>query len=271
MFERRRTRDFAKAQRRHRDWPVVLAEGDSWFSFSDIVARLDNPRDRDREQRAWALLRRDGTGDEVMSILSGGQRAILRKDFRRWRFDAILFSAGANDIIGPDLLPLLRPFRQGMEARDVVSFGRFERRLRQIQDCYRELLDLLEDAGQNRAKIFVNSYDYAIPSDNPVRLIGIRLAGPWLKPYLEERNIPEDLYQPVVRLLVDGFVASVDAIAAESRGSGRLIRVETRNLLEARHWKDEIHPNRDGAFIVAKAFEQALADAGISTAIASHS
>jgi hypothetical protein len=208
------------------------------------------------------LLRLEKAGDEVMSILSGSQRSKLRNYFGRWTLNAFLFSGGGNDIIGPDLLPVLRPYAAGAQAQDLISFSRFERRLRQIQDCYRELLDLLADSSQ-KCKVFVNSYDYVVPSNKPVKLLGIvDVAGPWMLPYFEARKIPAALRSEVVKLLIDGFCAAIDQVAAEPRGVGRLVRVETRGTVQG-DWKDEIHPGRKGAKRVAKAFEDALRAAGV--------
>jgi len=250
--------DFEKSRREHPGWPVVISEGDSWFSFADVIGRLDDPKDTalPKDQRAWSLLRLERAGDEVMTILSGAQRSRLRGYLKRWRLDALLFSGGGNDIIGPDLLPLLRDFTPGAVGQDLVQFSRFERRIRQIQDCYRELLDLLSDAGQT-CKIFVNSYDYVVPSDRGAELLFVKVSGPWVKPYLVERNIPPALWPDVIRLLIDAFATAIDQVAAEPRGVGRLVRVETRNLVQ-RDWRDEIHPNRTGAKRVARAFEAEL-------------
>lgn len=256
--------DFVAAQKAHPSWPVVISEGDSWFSYSDVIGQLDDPKDSGvaKDQRAWALLRLEKAGDEVMSILSGAQRSRLREYFERWQLSALLFSGGGNDIIGPDLPPLLRDFTAGAAAADLVQFSRFERRLRQIQDCYRELLDLLGDARQS-CKVFVNAYDYVLPSDQGAELLGfIKISGPWLKPALEKRGIPRTLWPDVIRLLIDAFASAIDQVAAEPRGAGRLVRVETRNLVKG-EWKDEIHPNRKGAKRVAAAFESALEGAGV--------
>jgi len=256
--------DFIAAQKDHPSWPVVISEGDSWFSYSDVVGQLDDPKDTGvaKDQRAWSLLRLEKAGDEILSILSGAQRAKLRDYFERWPLTALLFSGGGNDIIGPDLWPLLRDFTPGAQAQDLVQFARFERRLRQIQDAYRELLDLLSDAGQT-CRVFVNSYDYIVPSDEGAELLGfIKVAGPWVKPALARRRIPQALHGDVIRLLIDAFASAVDQVAAEPRGAGRLVRVETRNLVK-KEWKDEIHPNPKGAQRVAKAFEAALKGAGV--------
>jgi lysophospholipase L1-like esterase len=229
-----------------------------------VVGRLDDPKGTgaEKDQRAWALLRLEKAGDEVMTILSGAQRARLRGYFKRWDLDALLFSGGGNDIIGPDLEPLLRDFAPGCTAADLVQRSRFERRLRQVQDCYRELLDLLDDAG-SRARIFVNSYDYIVPSTEGAELFGFfKVSGPWLLPALEARRIPAALRGDVIRLLIDAFASAVDAVAAEPRGLGRLIRVETRNVVGT-DWDDEIHPSPKGARRVAKEFEKALRAQGV--------
>jgi hypothetical protein len=264
-YRRALTADFARSIREHPDWPVVVSEGDSWFSYSDVVGRLDDPGDtaRPRDQRRWSLLRLERAGDEILTILSGSQRALLRRRIAEFEIDALLFSAGGNDVLGPDLLPLLRDHRPGMSAPDLVAFARFERRLRQIADCYRELLDLIGDAGR-ATKVFAASYDYPVPGDRPVKLLwgALEVSGPWLLPALRARRIPATLWPDVVRLLVDGFCATLDQVAAEPRGAGRLVRVETRSLV-GRDWRDEIHPNRRAAKRIAKAFETALAAHGV--------
>ena len=256
--------DFDRSIREHPDWPVVVSEGDSWFSYADVVGRLDDPQDQGNPvyQRPWCLLRLEKAGDEILTILSGPQRAKLREYFGRWKLDALLFSAGGNDIIGADLPPLLRDYVAGAQAPDLISYSRFERRLRQIQDCYRELLDLMGDAGQP-SKVFVNSYDYVVPSEKGAAYVGpFKVSGPWLEPALDAHGIPKALWPDVVHLLIDAFATAVDQVAAEPRGAGRLIRVETRNLVQG-HWQDEIHPDHDGAVKVARKFEAALRTAGV--------
>lgn len=262
VYKRHFLGDFARAKNEHPDWPVVVSEGDSWFSYADAIGRLDDPGHKGpQNQRKWALLRLEKAGAEIMTILSGSQRALLRNVFERGPIHALLFSGGGNDIIGPDLLPLLRTYQEGMEPVDLVQFSRFERRIRQIQDCYRELLDLLADAKQT-TKVLVNSYDYLVPSDRPVKLLGIKVAGPWMLPHFKARNIPKNLQPGVVKVLIDAFVAALESVAAEPRAAGRLIRVETRSLIQG-EWQDEIHPNNKGSRRVAAAFEAALKAEGV--------
>lgn len=262
-YRRQLIGDFERARREHPGWPVVVSEGDSWFSFSDVIGQLDDPGDTGdpQRQRAWALLRLEKAGDEILSILSGGPRSKLRSHFSRWPLDALLFSAGGNDIIGPDLPPLLLPFVGGMTAADVIRAPRFERRLRQIEDCYVELLEMLSDVGQP-ARVFANSYDYVRASGDKATFLGIAVAGPWIRPAFEEKGVPVALREPVIHLLIDSFAAMLDGLVASPVAAGRLVRVETRNVVGTR-WKDEIHPNRLGALAVAGVFEEALEAAGV--------
>jgi len=261
-YRRQYIGDFERSRREHPQWPSLLSEGDSWFSFANVIGRLDEVPDHPDHQRAWSLLRLEKAGDEILTILSGAQRSKLRKYFARWNLDALLFSAGGNDIIGPDLLPLLLPYRQGMQAADVINERRFARRVRQIRDCYRELLDMLSDAGQPTS-VFANSYDYLTPSDRPVKLFGIvKVTGPWMLPSFAERRIPEALYSAVVRRLIDRFVEALDQVAAEDHGTARLVRVDTIGAVQG-SWQDEIHPAWHGATRVAARFETALRREGI--------
>jgi len=263
-YRRQYLGDFARSQREHPHWPVVMSEGDSWFSFADVIGQLDDPRDLGdpRFQREWCLLRLEKAGDEVLTILSGAQRAKLRGFFGRWRLDALLFSGGGNDLIGADLEPLLVDYVPGATARELVAGERFARRLRQIQDCYRELLALLADA-QQPATVFVNSYDYVVPSQKGAVYVGpFKIAGPWLEPALAARGIPQAMWRVVIELLIDEFAAAIDAVAAEPASGGRLVRVETRGVVRD-DWHDEIHPDRKGAMRVALRFEGALRAAGV--------
>lgn len=256
-YQRRLLRDFEACQRRHPSWPVVISEGDSWFSYpfhKNVVDWLDDPRDtsQDDDQQQWSLLRLEKSGDEILSIMSGGQRARLRLLLQRHNASILLFSGGGNDIVGPDLLPLLRSFRPGMTARDCLDQARLERRLRQVGDCYCELMDICRDQ-RPELRIVVHGYDYPIPSDRPVRLAGIRVAGPWLRPYLVQRGLTHHALQSeVVRILIDRFNGLLSQLREQA--PDQLVVVDTRHAVggAATSWANEIHPTREGFMRVAQ-------------------
>lgn len=267
-YRRSWQRDFDRSIREHPDWPVIVSQGDSWFSYpheKNVVDFLDEPlagRDEpDRKgkpasQRDWSLLRLERTQDEILGVMTGGERAFLNEILHRYEVDALLFSAGGNDLLGPDLGALLKPFRAGMSAADALVEQRFSRRLHQIEDCYRELIDMVLDDGAD-LKVLVNSYDLPVPSCEEARLLGGRSPGPWLRPAFAAKGYPagSPLEREIPQLLLDRFCAQLDRLASEV--PTRFHRVETRGAVGS-EWADEIHPNARGARAVADRFERVL-------------
>ena len=151
-FNRKYEGDFARSIRQYPDRPVVISEGDSWFDYPfyrNVVTWLDDPKDTadPDQQTAWNLMRLEHSGDEVVSMISGGQRDEMRKILAEYPVQAILFSGGGNDIVGPNLLPLLKPYQANNTAEDCLDQDKLNRRIRQIQDAYMDLLDLVVEAG----------------------------------------------------------------------------------------------------------------------------
>ena len=261
-YRRSWARDFERSVRDNPDWPVLVSGGDSWFSFPDepnVIDVLDDPTGQGRGggQRAWSLLRLENGSDELTTALSAGHRGELRAILDKVPVHALLWSGGGNDLIGADLLPLLKPYIAGATPSLCLHMPRFERRLRRLEDSYRELLDLVVDDGGD-LKVYLNSYDYPQPSDKPVKLLGAKIPGPWLANAFRERGYPpnDPLERQVPRFVIDCFCQMIDRLAAEYRG--RLVRVETRGAVGI-DWADEIHPNARAAQRIAERFEKALA------------
>jgi hypothetical protein len=143
-----------------------------------------------------------------------------------------------------------------MSAADAMMEGRLVRRLRQIEDCYRELIDMVLDDGAD-LKVLVNSYDQPVPSCEEARLLGGRSPGPWLRPAFTAKGYPagNPLEREILKALLDRFCAQLDHLASEV--PTRFHRVETRGAVGS-EWADEIHPNARGARAVAERFERVL-------------
>ncbi len=267
-YRRSWQRDFDRSIREHPDWPVVLSQGDSWFSYpheKNVIDFLDEPapgrggpgeKGGAPSQRDWSLLRLESTRDEILAVMTGGERAFLNELLHRYEVDALLFSAGGNDLLGPDLGALLQPCRAGMAAADALVEKRLTRRLQQIEDCYRELIDMVLDDGAD-LRVLVNSYDPPVPSCEEARLLGGRSPGPWLRPAFAAKGYPagSPLEREIPRLLLDRFCALLDRLSNEV--PTRFHRVETRGAVGT-EWADEIHPNARGAKAVAERFEKVL-------------
>jgi len=244
---------FEPSIRQHPDWPVVISEGDSWFSFPihhNTVDFLD-----DMVQHRISLLRLEKSGDELLSIFTGRQKAKLRRYLGRYPVQALLFSGGGNDIVGADFLALLKTKTPGMTWRDCVHDDRAERKIAQLECAYRELVDIRDD-NRPGCVIYVHGYDYAIPTGVGAKLWGIKV-GPWMKTYLDEKNITEPADQrSVVAWLIDRFN---DMLANLSLEHPNFVHVETRSTLAQNEWNDELHPTRDGFREIAALFKAQLA------------
>ena len=96
---------FVETMRADKTLPVVLSEGDSWFSYP--LNR--NLMDFVEMMRDFAMLRLERSGEEARQILkpSGTQFKNLRKYLELYRFEALFFSGGGNDIVDENLPPLL--------------------------------------------------------------------------------------------------------------------------------------------------------------------
>jgi len=242
----------------HPDWPVLLSEGDSWFSLDTRGNTIDQLPNAGR----FALLRLEQSGDELLRITGGAQMANLRRLVGLYPVQALLFSAGGNDIVTPDFERYLNPFQAGMSPADVLIDDRLASRLDQLEVAYRHLLELLDDfrglAGKKRRDVtlFVHGYDYVIPDGRRVKYLFIPVAGPWMEPAFKLRKVPQALRRDVVRIMIDRFNDRLLKIAGERPDAFR--HLDLRGLLKDDEFGDEMHPTRKGYVKVAEQFRLAL-------------
>lgn len=251
--KRRLIKYFNQSIRAHPDWPVLISEGDSWFSYPlhpNVISILDT-----RAHRRLSLLRLERSGDELLTILSGKQKAKLRRQLKRYPVQALLLSGGGNDIVGENLLQLLRekdpPTRPWEQCINKV---RFARRLRQLECAYQELMDIRDDVNEN-CVIYTHGYDWPIPTGKGVKLGPFRI-GPWLKPYLDRRKITDPGDQrKIIRWMIDRFNEMQSGLAA---ANAKVVYVDCRGTLADRDWHNEMHPSRAGFRAVAALFAARL-------------
>lgn len=244
---------FHKSIKDHPDWPVLISEGDSWFSYPlrpNIINVLDT-----RAQRRISLLRLERSGEELLTILSGKQKDKLRRQLKRYPVQALLLSGGGNDIVGPNLLPLLREKEPPSRSWEwCINKVRVKRRLRQLELAYQELIDIRDDVNRN-CVIYTHGYDHAIPTGKGVKIGPIR-RGPWLKPNLDRRKITDPGDQrKVIRWLIDRFNEMHIRLAA---ANPKVVFVDCRGTLGNNDWHNEMHPNAVGFRAVAARFAAKL-------------
>jgi len=251
--KRRLVKYFLESIDEHPDWPVILTEGDSWFSFplhANTIDFLD-----EKAGRKISLLRLERSGDELLTILSGKQRVKLRLYLTRDPIQALLLSGGGNDIAGRDLYHLLRQKTAANTWEQCIDKARVSRRIQQLELAYRDVIDIRNDV-RPACRIYLHGYDYAIPSGKASTFFGLKV-GPWLQPNLEDRGITDpDDQRNIVRWLMDRFNEMLQGIAQASS----VVHVDLRGTLGAGDWHDELHPKRAGFDAVASKFAAKLND-----------
>lgn len=246
----------------HPEMPRLFTEGDSWFDFpkhANTIDLLEAPDD-------LVLLRLECSGDEIVEILSGRQKEKLRdylEDAVRKGVGphALLFSGGGYDIIGTSFHQLIRREPEADNAEGWMFEDRVGRKIEQIEAAFHELADL-RDNHSPQTKIITHGYDYAIPSPEGARYLGHSF-GPWMYPTLVDHGVPERLWQPISKRLIDLFNNMLSNIEAEVPG---FVHVDARGVVGEQGWSDELNPKRQGFERVARkiraAINHAMTDAG---------
>lgn len=235
----------------HKELPLILCEGDSWFAYPDpaignIPFRIDRMGD-------YNILNLASSGDEALNMLSGRQKKQLEHCLGSYEFDMLMFSGGGNDIVGDNLAPLLLKKTARRNWDKCINKKALADRIRMIRDAYRELM-AIRDRLRPSCIIVTHDYDYPIPSD-----AGVCGLGPWLKPCMEKKGITDaDDQRRIATYLIVSLTDMQRDLAARSNGS--VIFVKTSGTLSDNEWANEIHPNVAGFRKIAAKFWPVLED-----------
>jgi hypothetical protein len=256
----------------------LLAEGDSWFSlgaispltsanllqsmaFSSFTAAVNCAYPGDTLRRMASF-----SHDPRFEQLLAGNVS--------WRWDAILLSAGGNDLIeatgaapgSPLKLRLLRtatewgPAAQGASRYlSTDGWDTFSTYFRANLDEIVKLRDRKAGPDGNIGRPLC-LHTYAIPTPRPS---GAGLGGgPWLMPALQAYAIPEADWPALARLLLGQLADLMLACAADSVRYPALHVLDTRGIaIDAAapgasgisgDWVNEIHLTREGCGKIAR-------------------
>jgi len=259
----------------HGDKPKLLFEGDSWFSIPDnasIPVQLDSLLD-------LSILCLADPGDTLEDLTAGRQYKRLESLIRSERYgqtwDAIVLSAGGNDIIGPEIARyLVRPRRASRDPEDYIDNEELNPALDGMRERFETLKQLRDTSTANPdTPILVHTYSYLSPRDAAHRLLVWKTSGPWIYPHMIAAGITDAAVQrAIVRYLLDRFHGVLRDIA-RARGSNFHV-VDTRRALppagtsrrkaDRSLWGDEIHPTSRGFHRIARNyFVPALKKLGI--------
>lgn len=232
-------------QRDDANAPIVLCFGDSWFWYP--IPGIGNLSNRFLEFGRYQAIDIVAVGQTGMEIAKPGKRNLDDlTTFFRWEsktVDMIAISGGGNDFAGADDLD---PLLQAGNATDAESWFKVKE-TRQLFDSIKtgyERLIYLRDTFCPAVPIVTHCYDYAHATGR-----GFLWFSPWIKPSLTNIGMPENLHTDAVKIIIDRLAAVQDSL----KGS-RYHFIDTRKLLGADDWANELHPNGDGFDKIAKPF-----------------
>ena len=246
---------------------LVYAEGDSWFDkFTPIPSPGTNLLDAIRTPRLTAVVDVSHIGDEVRDMVRGHQARQTRAMFRLFSFQAILLSAGGNDLknVFADLFASKALANEGFESRfqrtdlerlaDPASYTEFFEEVVANIGRFVELRDLARNEATRAAPIFVHGYDYLQPRPAGAALFaGSRIGrGPWLYPALKGAGLTDAQMRSAADAVVDemnlqlrGVIAKLPNVHVIDQ-RGLLTPAGAGTTSADSDWLDEIHPSKEG-------------------------
>lgn len=263
-------------------YPVLLAEGDSWFTLGGIPAHnllegLDFPT-------SGAAINLANPGDTIAEMekalkAGAGRRRvdIWASEFGRFVADsaaypltAIVLSGGGNDLIDaiPHLLKGGFDFARlqaadASEAIDAEALAKFDRFL---TASFTGIVDFVRTHGGPNAHvpIFCHTYDYPTPNDAPARILGARVGEAWIYPKLVAAGVPQRLWVPLTDHLIRHLAATLKSLQLEDfhvvNTLDTLVRAQPGATGESGDWENEIHPTRAGYKKLGRKLAKAIGD-----------
>jgi len=220
----------------------LLVEGDSWFAIptaKNIIKQINKIGD-------FHILSLASSGDEAMEMMTWDQKKkihqLLLDEDSEYKFKALLFSGGGNDIVGPEMWHLFNEYKPGMSVAECFNQDMLDVKITQIKSAYRELINIRNNLKPD-LPIITHTYDKARPSGKGARFLGIKVAGPWMKPSLDDREIPVDLHQGIVDHLLETLR---DTLVGLQNQYANFYVVNSYGVISSDQWGDELHPNSDG-------------------------
>lgn len=242
----------------------VYAEGDSWFDkFTPFGARGTNLLDALRVPKLTAVVDVAHIGDLIEEMVGGGQAAQTEVLLDFFPFDAILLSAGGNDLRALFAREFSRA-PQGwtlQKVRELVDPALHGLELAPVVANLRKFVALRDHSALNaQTPIFLHGYDYIQPRPAGAEIFkGSRIGGgPWLHPLLVAMKFNTAQMRAVTDAVID---ALNEELAKLCTPGSNVVFIDQRGLLTPAapdttgpdaDWADEIHPGDGGYAKVAR-------------------
>lgn len=249
-----------------------IAEGDSWFSLSALPGNsllnqlaFDNistmtvqfafPGDTLQHMSEWL-------GDpNFSSALCGRPRR------QESAFDALLISAGGNDLIdalsdkfpGRGILKILRPgtvMNDFSECINEDGWALFENYL--VQN-FKALVSLRDSSRLNKGiPMFVHTYDYPMPRNAPA----FPTTRQYLIPAFNAHNVHPAQHWLATRYIFERFAKVITSLQLPNvhvvNTIGKLTPADPNDRGNSNDWLNEIHPNAGGYRKLAAVWREAM-------------
>ena len=224
------------------DKPVIIAEGDSWFLYP---IRVKDTIDYLMEK--FPVRSIAAAGDELTDYIMTGQ---LLNETAKIRPEYVLISGGGNDIIGPEIVEILkRDVRAGRDPTDYLKSNYQERR-QKLKKQYEYFFKKLKNHSSIK-QIFVHGYDFIKP--DPTKK---EIKNGWVNRYMIEYGIKKyDDRRKLIKYLVNNFNEDLDQLTKKHDNATYL---DMRGLVKENEWEDEIHPDNIGFEKVGNKFIMAI-------------
>ncbi len=202
----------------------IVAEGDSWFAYPLVRDVVDHLR-----LMGYAVIRRSEPGDTLENMVYGSGYKInkkkntvtndgpndlreVKKAIRKRKPRFVLFSAGGNDVVGVELVRYLFHKSTGKSSLRMAAFQDVLNNFMKpaIEHFIKEVL-----AVDPTVDILMDGYDYAKPIGKGYKVVGIKLAGPWILPGFGEKASTKRADQDrIIKRLIDEFNKMLKALSA---------------------------------------------------------
>jgi lysophospholipase L1-like esterase len=236
----------------------ILIEEDSWVShpqLHNLSRALDYNGDGD-----YGILNVASPGvtaHEVFHKRSPGLRRlhrVIKTSRYGFTFDMIMFSAGGNDIIGPEIRSFLlhKKDNPGKNGFELIDDDKFNSVIDHIIEDYRRIIDVIRASSANAdTQVITHTYSYLVPRETGTHFGDIMFSRGWVARYMDEdKGIRDsDEQQEIIQQMLVRFHNGIVDLQQEYYN---FLAVDTLATLSVNGkpdtslFHDEIHPNLRG-------------------------
>jgi lysophospholipase L1-like esterase len=264
----------------------LLAQGDSWFDYpvgTDLIDCLNANHGHKIVNLAVAgstlndeaygpvpreMFRIPGIGprhsDDPSRIAELVNRILNHSSHHEEKPDALLISAGGNDIAGDEFFSLINNAQSGLPPMNQAVMNGI------VSETFKTAFEFMIQHALQAAKslgikmpIFLHGYDYPWPDGRGlVHFLGFGI-GPWFDGTFNHKNYPNSSPADLQRRydIVKSFIDALNTMqkSLEPQFPGKVFHVDLRGTLNTKDdWANELHPGNKGFKALAARIDAVL-------------